>query len=170
MIAKMKSVLTGLAVFIAMFGVIGFSLFILEEGFQCAQFGTWQAIASGNWELTLQGADIMSSINTISRIVNYSIGWINPLSFFSYRSYQVASDYYIRTLKSRVFANAPEVFIGRNVRFSFTPRTIQQHAGHIELINDRIHILTTEMPTGKTVSVQGRLEQQGKLLIVDMRE
>lgn len=168
MVPRIKKILTGAVMFITAFGLIGFSLFIFEESFQCAQFGTWQAINAQNWELVLEGADIMSGINLTMKVVNYSIGWINPLSFLSYRAYGASADYYVKSLKSRIFAHQPELFVGRQVKFTFTPKEIRQESDHVRLISGHLHVLTRQSPKGPTLSVQGRLQQVDHLLVVDM--
>ena len=134
-----------------------------------ATFGTWPAKTAQNWELVLEGCDIITGINTTMSVINYAIGWIQPLAFLSYRAYAKSTDYYVKALKSQAFANAPEAFIGRNVRFRFTPKTIQHKADHIRLINRRIHVIVDKMPESKSILVQGRLEQQGKVFVIDTR-
>ena len=170
MVSRIKTVLTFVALYITIVGLVTFSCFLFEEAIQMTTFGTWPAKTAQNWELVLEGCDLIISINNTMCIINYSIGWIQPLAFLSYRAYSKATDYYVKALKSQAFANAPEVFIGRKVRFTFTPKQIKSHKDHVELINRNIRILMNELPPEKHVSVQGILEQQGKLLIVDMRK
>ena len=170
MVSKIKSILTILALYITVVGLITFSNFILEEAIQMTTFGTWPAKTAQNWELVLEGCDIISGINTTMSIINYSIGWIQPLAFLSYRAYGKATDYYIKALKSQAFANAPEAFIGRTVRFTFTPRTIQSEKDYVRLINRRIHVIADAVPDSKSVVVSGVLKQDGKLFIIDIRK
>jgi len=155
--------------YIALCSTIMFPCFILEEAGQVCLFGGWPAKSVHNWELVLDGCDLMDNINNTLKVINYSVGWIQPLAFLSYRAYAKATDYYIKALKSQAFANAPEAFVGRTVQFKFTPKTIQQKQDHIELINGRIHIIVDKLPETKTILVQGRLEQKGNTFVVDIR-
>jgi hypothetical protein len=170
MVARIKSILTALALYITVVGLITFANFILEESIQMTTFGTWPAKTARNWNVVLEGCDIITGINSTMRIINYSIGWIQPLAFISYRAYAKATDYYVTALKSEVFANAPEVFIGRQVCFLFKPRVIQHHSDYVELIHGQIHVLMDKMPDQMTILVQGRINQHGKKLIIDLRK
>lgn len=170
MISRIKTILTILALYITVVGIVTFSNFILEESIQMTTFGTWPAKTAQNWELVLEGCDLITKINFTMKIINYSVGWIQPLAFLSYRAYAQGTDYYVKALKSQAFANAPEVFVGRKVKFIFTPREIRQEKDIIRLINRRIHVFVDKLPAQKSVSVQGLLEQHENLFIIDMRE
>ncbi len=170
MVSRIKTILTFIALYITIVGLVTFSCFMFEEAIQMTTFGTWPAKTAQNWELVLEGCDLIVKINNTMCIVNYSIGWIQPLAFLSYRAYSKSADYYVKALKSQAFAHAPEIFVGRNVKFSFTPKEVKNHHDHVELVSRNIRILVDEIPLEKSILVQGRLEQQGTLLIVDMRK
>ena len=167
MIDRIKKLFTVTLMFITAFGLIGFSLFILEESEQAIMFGTWQAISAQHWNIVLEGADLIENVNITLKIINYSVGWINPLSFLSYRAYGRASDYYIKALKSRIFAHAPELFVGRQVRFNFTPKQIRAEADHARLINGKLHVIVEKPPDQPSLFVQGVLQQREGLFIID---
>ena len=118
---KLKRWLSYALILISFWGLLTFSLFIHEEAIQTAMFGTWPAQDAGDWELVLEGVDLMGSINLSMKIINYSVGWLQPLAFFSYRAYSKSTDFYIKGLKAKAFARAPEAFHGRTVEFKFTP-------------------------------------------------
>jgi len=168
MISRIKTVLTIIALYVTVVGLVTFSNFMLEESIQMATFGTWPAKSAQNWELVLEGCDLISKINITLKIINYSIGWMQPLAFLSYKAYAKATDFYVKALKSQAFANNPSVFVGRKVRFMFTPKTIKHNSDHIELINGTIHVIVNKMPTGKTILVQGVLKQHQNILTVHM--
>ena len=170
MISRIKSIITTIAVYLAVVGCVTFACFILEEATQVTIFGTWPAKSAQNWELVLEGCDLVQSINTTLKVINYGIGWIQPLAFLSYKCYATGTDYYVKALKSQAFANAPEVFIGRNVRFTFTPRTIQSEKDYVRLINRRIHVIADTVPETESIVVSGVLKQDGKLFIIDIRK
>jgi hypothetical protein len=170
MIAKIKSALTFIALYITAVGLITFSNFILEEAIQMATFGTWPAKTAQNWELVLEGCDIISGINTTMSVINYSAGWIQPLAFLSYKAYAKSTDYYVKALKSQAFAHSPEIFVGRVVTFKFTPKTIEQTEEGLYLINRRIHVIVDKMPDSTPMVVQGRLELHSKKLVVNMTQ
>ena len=110
-----KRIVYALAAYISMVGIITFSLFILEESIQMATFGTWPASDARDWQLVKHGLDVISTANRTMKIINYSIGWIQPLAFLSYQSYGKATDYYIESMKAKIFAHDPSVMVGERV-------------------------------------------------------
>ena len=111
----MKRITTALKIFFAyitLCGLVMFPCFIAEEAIQVAVWGTWPAQDAKDWELVMNGCKIVDNINLTLKIINYSIGWIQPLAFFSYRAYANATDYYVESLRAKIFAHAPEVLDG----------------------------------------------------------
>ena len=96
-------------------GLVLFPLFILEEAGQVAIFGTWPASDARDWQLVKHGLDVISTANRTMKIINYSIGWIQPLAFLSYRAYGKSTDYYIESMKAKIFAHDPGVMVGERV-------------------------------------------------------
>lgn len=43
-------------------------------------FGTWPAQYAKDWDLVLEGADTIASINQVMKTVNYSVGCSSPWS------------------------------------------------------------------------------------------
>ena len=114
----MKKITSALKIFFAyitLCGLVMFPCFIAEEAIQVAVWGTWPAQDAKDWQLVMQGCKIVDNINMTLKIINYSIGWIQPLAFFSYRAYANATDYYIESLRAKIFAHAPEVLDGHIV-------------------------------------------------------
>ena len=163
---RVKRFLSQLVIILSILGIITFSLFIFEESIQMATFGTWPAQDTGDWMLVLKGLDTISSINKAMKAVNYSVGWLQPFAFFSYRAFGKATDYYVESLKRKVFANSPECFLGRKVEFVFIPKRIEKEGSRVKLINGRICVLTSSIPDTQKILVSGIIERKGNLLIV----
>jgi len=85
-----------------------------------ATFGTWPAQDAKDWRLVVKGIDVIQRINMTVKIVNYTLGWIQPLSFFAYKSFSSATDYYIQALTAKVFAHAPEALNGHEITVAIT--------------------------------------------------
>jgi hypothetical protein len=106
-------------------------------------------------------------INHTMKVINYSVGWIQPLAFFPYRSFAKATDYYVKSLKRKAFAHSPESFVGRKVEFMFTIRSVKNEGEHVKLTNGRICILSGFLPKTRKVIVSGIVERKGDLLIIE---
>ena len=110
----------------------------------------------------------MDDINNSGKAINLSLGWINPLSYVSYKAFHRATDHYIKALSARVFANEPTLFIGKLVSFRFTPKTVNhQEDGTYLLTNGRIHVIVASRPNSNSVKATGTLQQVGATLLVD---
>jgi hypothetical protein len=121
-----KAILSVLAIYISVTGLVTLSLFICEESIQWAMFGTWRAQDAKDWELVRFGCERMRDANTLMKTINYSLGWIQPLAFLAYRAFSESTDSYIWSLEARIFANAPEIFAGKTMTFAFTPQTVAE--------------------------------------------
>jgi len=107
--------------YIAIVGLISFSEFILEEAMQTIMFGTWAAQDAGDWALVMTGCQTNRKINKILKIVNYSVGWVQPFAFIAYKSYGEAMDFYIESLERKVLKREPGLFIGRELILTIQP-------------------------------------------------
>lgn len=155
---------------IGIMGLVTFSLFIFEESFQTIMFGTWPAQDAKDWELVLEGISLMESSNKAMKIVNYTFGYIQPLAFLSYRQYGIAADYYTKSLKAKVFANAPELFIGEEVNFPFRYKSYTALAdGSFEARNRKMKVFLSDRPDKPKIRVSGTLMQGKNGFVVDMR-
>lgn len=155
-----------LMIFLSLLGAITFTLFILEESSQVVIFGTWPARSTRDFEHLLRGAELLSSINRAIRYVNYSIGWIQPLSFISYWKYSQALSYYTESLNKEILANSPELFIGKKVEITFTPQRIIKEGAKFRLINGRICVISSTLPKTRTIKITGTLRKEGDTLIL----
>lgn len=163
-----KAILSVLAIYISVTGLVTFSLFILEESLQTAMFGTWPAQDAKDWELVRFGCDRMRDANRMLKAINYSVGWIQPVAFLAYKDFSESADSYIQGLEARVFANAPEVFKGRTMTFAFTPQTVVDAPdGLFAHINHRVRFLSTvRLPAGRSRRVTGAVSDEGDQVVV----
>ena len=166
MLQRLKSFLSNAAVVLSILGIITFSLFIFEEAIQMATFGTWPAQYAKDWDLVMEGADTIASINQSMKMVNYSVGWLQPFAFFSYRAYGKATDYYVESLRKKVLVNSPGCFVGRKVEFVFIPARIQPERQKVKLVNGNLSIITDSIPETQKVLVSGVVERDGDLLVI----
>ena len=159
---------TGLKWYLALAGLITFSMFILEEALQTSMFGIWPAKNAKAWANVKRGLDLMDNINTTLKVINYSVGWFQPLAFISYRAYTEASDSFIEGSISEVLANEPELYLNNKVRVEFMPRSIESlEDGSFLATNGRLNAKRSERPTiGQVIRVEGILKKiDGKLVI-----
>lgn len=163
---KIELVLKILFAYIALCGLIMFPCFIFEESIQMATFGSWPAKTARDWSLVLEGCDIIKNLNRGLKIINYSVGWIQPLAFLSYRAFGKATDFYVEALEKEAFAHSPQSFVGKKIRFTFIPEKVIKEGGEIKLIHKRIQVIVAEMPSGKKVEIRGVVEMRGKVVVI----
>jgi len=157
-------------IILSIMGSIGFLMFIEEEAFQTLMFGTWPAADVGQWKTVAQGCSLMEANCTTMKWSLYTVGWLNPLAFISYRQYAKSADYYVKALRCKVAVHAPEELIGKTVALSVI-------AGKIEVLDRgyRVHagqlcILVDQIPTQKRLHVRGKIEMFDKQPTIDMRK
>jgi len=162
---KLRKALTWVLVYVTIVGLVTFTLFIFEESIQMATFGTWPAQDAKNWELVLEGMDVIESINLGMKTVNYLVGWIQPLAFFSYRAYAKSTDYYVKGVKAKIFAYAPSTFDGRLHSFHFIPNRIDYKDKNTVLINRKVRVLVEKglrFNVGQTLFITGKVRTTQK--------
>ncbi|MCK8600087.1 hypothetical protein [Desulfoferrobacter suflitae] len=165
--SKAKVIVSTLAVYISTAGLVTFSLFILEESIQTAMFGTWPAQEAKDWAVVQFGCDRIRDANRALKLMNYTLGWIQPLAFLAYKSYGESTDIYIQGLEAKIFANAPELFAGRAVTFSFNPQSVTTSSEGFHHVNRRIHVVSpTKLQPGIQHRVTGRVTVAGNQLII----
>lgn len=121
--------MAAIATILSIMGLITFALFILEEAMQTIMFGTWAAQDAGDWALVMAGCKSNRKINRILKIVNYSVGWIQPFAFIAYKSYGEAMDFYIESLERKVLKREPGLFLGRELTLIIQPVNQRKTAG-----------------------------------------
>lgn len=159
---RLKRIFQGIMIYLSIAGLVTFSMFILEEAFQTTMFGTWPAQDARDWQLVAEGCELMESINGTLKIVNWTAGWVQPLAFLAYGSYAKSADYYIRALRAKAFANAPQAFDGDFMRFNFQPQSVKRINGQAYAINGAVHV-----PIAEGIDWQGVREVAGVVTVVD---
>lgn len=163
---KVKSALLYLMVYVTLCGLTMFPCFILEEAGQVFIWSTWPAQDAKRWDLVRKSCNGIRATNTTMKTINYSLGWINPLSFLAYRSFGHCMDAYIEALEAKCFANAPELFVGESMEFSFVPKYIKRDGSTYKLISGKTVVVADTNPGFKKVEILGVVERQnGKIVI-----
>lgn len=165
---KGKAILSVFAIYISVTGLVTFSLFILEESIQTAMFGTWPAQDAKDWEVVRFGLDRIKNANSALKTINYSLGWIQPLAFVSYKCYGESADAYIAGLEAKLFANAPHLFSGKTVTFMFTPQTVTESSegGFMHVNHSVVFVSSQRYPAAKPRRVTGMVSAQGDQVII----
>jgi len=149
-------------------GMITFSLFILEEAFQTAMFGTWPAQDAGRWDLVKAGCDTMAGFVLTMEIVNYSVGWFQPLAFVSYRAYAKSARSYVKGLRAKAIQNAPALFIGEDIDLLFEVKSIQNVKDGYLLRYGRYGLIRQQRPEGRVLNVSGKITLiKNQIIIVE---
>ena len=159
----------GLKWYLAFCGLITFSMFILEESLQTTTFGIWPAKNAKAWANVKRGLDLMDKINTTLKIINYSVGWIQPLAFISYGAYTEASDSFINGSIAEVLANEPELYLNCKVAVDFVPKKIESlEDGTWLAVNGRMAAKVKIQPTiGEAIHVEGVLRKLNDRLVIE---
>lgn len=170
--AKLKRALHILALYLAIAGTITFSLFIIQEAFQTAMFSTWAAQDANNWAVCKAGADLMGRINFTLKIVNYSMGWIQPLAFIAYGAYAKAADQYVQSLTAKILAHAPELYLNQEIDLSFVPNNYSRNAnGSVTARTGKIQVTLAALPADPAWRLSGvlrRMENSIQLELTDI--
>ena len=171
MIGRSKNWLKYVALILSIMGLVTFSLFILEESFQTVMFGTWPAQDAQRWDIVYDGCKMMKRITGTMKVVNYTLGWIQPIAFISYQSYAESGDYYTRALRAKVLAHSPKQFEGEEITLTFRYNELKAMPdGSILLINGKKGIRVWTKPEKSVVSASGILTRHKNLFIIDNRK
>lgn len=146
----MKRLKTILTIYFSIIGMIGFSLFIIEEASQVATFSTFMSKNNNDLILMLSASKLMDTNNNLIKTINKLIGWISPFTYISYNKYAEAQDLYSQCIKYHILAHQPELLDGEVVSFQFTPNQITNNM----LSNGRIRVITNN-PSLDTIMVKG---------------
>jgi len=151
---KFRRKLAYFTLVLSILGLITFSLFIIEESLQIITFGIWPAQDAKRWDIVAEGSDLLESTNFMMKLINYSVGWLQPLAFLSYRSYAKATDYYIKSFRAKVLAFAPEELNGRKVKFVFRPSSSNSRY----LMNREMRVPKAKCPPGRVFLIEGIID------------
>jgi len=166
---RIKSWFKGFMVYLTIAGLISFACFMLEESFQTVMFGSWAAKDAKRWDIVFDAVNLNCKIVRTLKIVNYGIGWVNPLSFISYRAYGQAGDFWIAAVESEVLAKQPELFENREIRFRFKPDRIVKQEDYVIANAGKITIIMDDIPDG-WIDISGKIVKQDGRLVVDLRK
>jgi len=167
---KFRSTATILILYISIAGLYTFTAFIIEEAQQQVIWGTWPARDAKNWALVYNGCQILRSMNKNLKILNWSVGYIQPLALLSYHSYWKSTDYYVRSLEALIMQKSPKCFHNKKVEFLFTPEKILQENNQIKLISYNLIVISDYVPEKFPIKVKGTGIAKGKVLIIKMEE
>jgi hypothetical protein len=117
--------------YLAICGLITFSLFILEESFQTMMFGTWPAQDAGRWDIVKNASDKMQKVMITLDKTNNWFGWVQPFAYVAYGEYVKAEKVYLQGLEAKAMANCPQCYVGRVVTIQFKPDSKEYDNGKI---------------------------------------
>ena len=137
-----------------------------------ATFGTWPASDARDWELVVVGIKTIDRINSCLKVVNYSLGWVQPISFFAYRAYASATDYYVKAMRAKVFAHQPGALIGCevDVRVSLAGMRVERTPnGFLYTGRRKIDYFFQSKQTGQWVRARGVIQEavSGRFILHD---
>lgn len=130
-------------------------------------FGTWPAKDAQQWNLVLTGARLMEKINKTEKIICYSLGWIQPLAFFSYRQHIKSVEYYVQSLKTQVLVYEPELLVGEKMTYLFKPKKIETKPdGRRYAVSGKISVEVDAQTSLDMMEVTGYLIKEGSMLLL----
>jgi len=163
---KTQAILKYLALYLTIAGLVTFALFICEEAYQTAMFGTWPARDASEWAIVNEGLAVMETSVDVMETINKWAGWIQPIAYISYDLYATSARYHMKALRSLVMAHAPELFLNEIVTINIKgkPYTILD-SGARSYTCGQIKVMTQKTDFGTSVS--GTLRRFGDQLFVD---
>ena len=161
----LRSVLAAMAVYISITGLVTFGNFILEESIQTAMFGTWPAQDAKDWITAKAGLNTIIASTRTLYLINTYLGWIQPLAWFSYGAYHDAAQVYIDGLRSKIFANAPELFVGETIPVTFIAAQVQGPPWICTNHNIKVLSKTPRAPL-QPFRIIGRISAVGELITI----
>jgi len=167
-VSKLKSgldtALKLLFAYISIVGLVGFSLFIMEESCQQITFGCFSTTDVGQWGQTKRNIEAMERIVSNMEAINAVFIALQPIQWWAYQDYINASKNYIESLHLTILANEPGLYLGEERHWCFYWKSAYQRDDMWVLKNGRILTRTTEPPRGKEIELTGVLESIGSNL------
>jgi hypothetical protein len=155
--------------YLAICGLVTFSLFIMEEAFQTTMFSTWPAADAKEWRLVKHQIGVMEFINNRLKWTNKWFGWVQPFGWLAYDSYGIAGDEYVKGVSAKVFAHCPECFDGEEVEFTFHTQEMDVPKGEYYVWKSgTMRVMTRRVLEGaETYQVKGTVKwENGKAWII----
>jgi hypothetical protein len=161
MLNKFKNIGKWFGLYLGFVGLFSFNSFILEEAFQTVMFGSWGAFQAREYRLIKREIATQEKLRTTLQVVNNIGGWLNPFGWFAYNGYVNAEREWIDATKAKLFAEAPEVFNGETVTFTFTPQEQEIADGYNIYRAGNLEVHTagniTPIVTGKVRAENGKI-------------
>ncbi|MCR4428824.1 MAG: hypothetical protein NUV68_05755 [Caldiserica bacterium] len=66
---------------------VTFMLFIIEEAYQTASFAAYYANSAKQYSSLPSTIAACKTLRTTGLVINYAVGWLNPLSFVAFNSF-----------------------------------------------------------------------------------
>lgn len=150
--------------YLGLCGLVTFNCFILEEGFQTVMFSSWSSFDAREYRLIKREIQTLRGLQFALNVMNNIGGWLNPFGWVAYRGYVNAEEEYIHAMDAKLFANAPELYNGEIVTFTFTPQEEEPgdnglsyyHNGKITVVSRKI----TPVVTGEV-----QVQENGKIIV-----
>lgn len=153
--------------YLGLIGLVTFNCFILEEGFQTVMFSSWAAFDAREYRLIKREVQTLKSLKNTLNIINNIGGWINPFGWVAYNGYVRAENEYIDAMNAKLFANAPELFDGEIITFTFHPQEEEPGENNKTYYrNGKITVVATKI----TPVVTGRVSVNGEKITITAKE
>lgn len=157
----MKKLAKYFGLYLGIVGLFSFNCFILEEAFQTVMFGSWGAFQAREYRLIKKELATQETLRATLNIINNIGGWLNPFGWFAYKGYVDAEREWIDATNAKLFAEAPEVFNGEIVTFTFQPQEQEIADGYNIYRNGNVEIYSagniTPVVTGKVKTESGKI-------------
>lgn len=148
-------------------GLIFFNLFIFEEAQQQIIFSSWSVKDTQEWPLLKTSVDLLQDIHKTSRTINNYFGWINPIGYMAYNAYNKAEITQINSIRTMLFAQAPELLAGESITFTFRPAEKERVEDYWRMKNNMITVLATDDFDSRIIT--GKVAVIDKQVIIDAR-
>lgn len=158
----------GFAMYLAVAGLVTFSLFILEESFQTMMFGTWPAQDAERWDIVHEATGKMEAVQSTLSFVNKAFGWIQPFAFVSYGAYVDAEKIYLKGLNAKVLANKPSVFAGETVEIEFEAESREFDTGKVIHRSPGLQVWADTETIPKVI--KGKIQVVDSNAVIDIRK
>lgn len=150
MTGKIKRVLSIVLTYLFIVSTATFACFILEESGQVFIWSTWPAKDVGRWDLVKNGLEGMKKSRQTLNLINYSLGWLNPLAFLSYRAFANSVNSYEDALMANILAKFPAAYLEKEIEFEFTATQMMKDKNGIRLLGGGIVVwVNQEVRPGK---------------------
>ena len=163
---RIKKILSIVMIYLFLVSIIVFSLFILEESGQVFIWSTWPAQDANRWDLVKNGLDGIEYCRKTMNTINYSLGWLNPFAFVSYRAFAKSMTAYEASLRANILRKDPAAYLGENIKFEFTATSMMKDGSGIRLIGGGLVVWVNEEVRPGRFMVEGTVEMRGTRAVI----